>query len=90
VRYFKDVDLNAASLEELETLPGITPDQARKILGGRPYRSMQELERVGIPHDIVEQISPPAIIWLKGSRSGGDARAGAAASAETLTRIQEP
>lgn len=58
------VDLNNGTLAELETLPGITPDDARRILAGRPYRAMRDLERVGIAHDIVEQISPPAIIWL--------------------------
>ncbi len=58
------VDLNNGTLADLETLPGITPDDARRILAGRPYRAMRDLERVGIAHDIVEQISPPAIIWL--------------------------
>ena len=58
------VDLNNGTLAELETLPGITPDAARRVLAGRPYHAMQDLERVGIPHAIVEQISPPAIIWL--------------------------
>jgi competence protein ComEA len=56
------VDLNTASLAQVGTLPGITPEYARKIVDGRPYRSMADLERVGIPHAIVEQISPPAII----------------------------
>lgn len=60
----KIVDLNNGTLAELETLPGITPDDARKILAGRPYRAMRDLERAGIAHEIVEQISPPAIIWL--------------------------
>jgi hypothetical protein len=56
------VDLNAASLAELETLPAITPDYARKIIAGRPYHSMADLRHAGIPDHIVEQISPPAII----------------------------
>jgi hypothetical protein len=36
VRTIKIVELNSASLSELETLPGITPDYARKIIAGRP------------------------------------------------------
>jgi competence protein ComEA len=64
VRQMAVVDLNAASLAELETLPDITPDYARKIITGRPYKSMEELERAGIPHQLVEKISPPAIIRL--------------------------
>ena len=60
------IDLNSASLAELETLPAITPDYARKIIAGRPYQSMSEVERAGIPHAILEQMSPPAIIRLSG------------------------
>jgi len=64
VRQMAVVDLNAASLAQLETLPDITPEYAQKIITGRPYRSMGDLERAGIPHQIVEKISPPAIIRL--------------------------
>jgi len=64
VRHFNVVDVNTASLDDLETLPGITHDYAQKIAAGRPFRTFQELERVGIPHAIVEQISPPAIIRM--------------------------
>jgi hypothetical protein len=68
VHTFKIVELNSASLAELETLPGITPDYARKILAGRPYRAMSELEKAGIPHAIVAEISPPAIIRFEESK----------------------
>jgi len=73
VRQMAVVDLNAASLAELETLPEITPAYAQKIIAGRPYRAMSELERAGIPHQIVENISPPAIIRLteRGSPPAG-------------------
>jgi hypothetical protein len=65
VHYFSTVDLNTASLAELETLPGITSDYADQIVAGRPYGSMHELERTGIPRAILDQISPPAIIRLE-------------------------
>jgi hypothetical protein len=65
VDYSSTVDLNTASLAKLETLPGITADYAQRILANRPYRSMQELERTGIPRTILDQVSPPAIIQLE-------------------------
>ena len=60
----KVVELNSATLQELETLPGITPDFARKIVAARPYQSMADLSRTGIPRNILDEISPPAVIRL--------------------------
>ncbi len=62
VQTLRVIDLNSASLAELETLPGVTPDYARKIIAGRPFESMNDVERAGIPHQLLEQITPPAMI----------------------------
>jgi hypothetical protein len=64
----KVVELNSATLAEVETLPGITPDYAQKIIAGRPYQSMADLARTGIPRSILDDISPPAVI--RTSRGG--------------------
>jgi hypothetical protein len=56
------IDLNTAPVEALETLPGITPDYARKIVKGRPYKDRSDLERAGIPHDVAQRLGPPAMI----------------------------
>lgn len=40
------VDLNRASIEELESLPGIGPALARRIVEGRPYASVDALLNV--------------------------------------------
>ena len=56
------IDLNTASEAELQTLPGITADYARKIVAGRPYTERKDLERAGIPHDVAERLGPPAVI----------------------------
>jgi hypothetical protein len=67
------VDLNTAQLADLQTLPGITPDYARKIMAGRPYRSFRDVvEHTGIPQQVVDQISPPAIIRTVEGRSSLD------------------
>jgi hypothetical protein len=58
----KVVELNSATLAEIETLPGITPDYARKIIAGRPYQSIADLARTGVPRSILDDISPPAVI----------------------------
>ncbi|BDU74378.1 ComEA family DNA-binding protein [Mesoterricola silvestris] len=39
----KQVDINAASAKELQTLPGITPELAAKIIAGRPYVTKSHL-----------------------------------------------
>ena len=58
----KVVELNTATQAEIETLPGITPEYARKIIAGRPYQTMSDLARTGIPRAILDEISPPAMI----------------------------
>ncbi len=37
------LDINTASKEELEKLPGIGPATSQKIIDGRPYRAKNEL-----------------------------------------------
>ena len=40
------MNLNTASQAELEALPGIGPALAKAIIAGRPYRSVDDLQRV--------------------------------------------
>ena len=39
------VNINTASTTDLETLPGIDPAAAARIIGGRPYKNSIELEK---------------------------------------------
>lgn len=40
------VDVNSADVETLETLPGIGPTLANRIVAGRPYKNASDLEKV--------------------------------------------
>jgi competence protein ComEA len=40
------INLSTATPAELEALPGIGPVIGRRIIEGRPYRSIEELDRV--------------------------------------------
>ena len=50
------VDLNTASQQELEALPGVGEATAKKIIAGRPYSSVGDLARAGVPKSTVEKI----------------------------------
>jgi competence protein ComEA len=52
-------NINTANAAQLEALPGIGPVIARRIIEGRPYRSVDDLDRVkGIGKERLEVIRP--------------------------------
>ena len=53
------LDLNNASIEALQDIPGIGPAMARRIIDARPFQSADELRRVkGIGPKRTEQLRP--------------------------------
>jgi len=54
----KKLDLNTATADELGELPGVGPVTLKKILDGRPYKAVADLEKAGVPTKTIEGITP--------------------------------
>lgn len=53
------VNINTATQEELDTVPGIGPTRALQIIANRPYATVDDLERVyGIVRQQVDEMRP--------------------------------
>lgn len=51
------VDLNRATQEELQSVPGIGAATAKKIIAGRPYSSVNDLSKSGLSAKQIQGIS---------------------------------
>ena len=57
------VNINTATLEQLETLPGIGPARARLIIEHRTYSSVDDLKRIkSIPGNVIEDLRPLVLV----------------------------
>lgn len=52
------IDLNKATEEELQDLPGVGEATAKKIVEGRPYKSVDELAKHGVRASTIAKIAP--------------------------------
>jgi competence protein ComEA len=52
------IDLNTASEKDLESIKGVGPATAKKIIAGRPYTSVEDLKKAGIPEKTIESMKP--------------------------------
>ncbi len=52
------VDLNTASAHQLDTLKGIGPATAKKIMANRPYTSVDDLAKAGLSAKEIETLKP--------------------------------
>lgn len=53
------LNLNSATLEQLEALPDVGPVLAKRLLEGKPYRSLADLDRVkGVGKSTLEKLAP--------------------------------
>jgi DNA uptake protein ComE-like DNA-binding protein len=55
----RPINVNRATEAELEAMPGVGPVIARRVIAGRPYRSVDDFDRVkGIGKKRLEEIRP--------------------------------
>ena len=52
------VDINSASQADLEKLPGVGAATAKKIIAGRPYQSVADLQKAGVSKKTIDKITP--------------------------------
>ncbi len=62
------IDLNSASASDLDSIPGVGPATAKKIIAGRPYGSVADLKKAGISGKQFDQISP--MVTVRGGAVG--------------------
>jgi DNA uptake protein ComE-like DNA-binding protein len=48
--------LNHGSEQQLQRLPGVSKSTARKIIGARPYTSVDDLKRAGISQKVIDSV----------------------------------
>ncbi len=77
------MDINSASAEELDKLPGVGPARAKAIISHRPYNGKDDLaQRKVIPQNVYDQIKDKII-----ARQGaGQAPSGPAGSASATAK----
>lgn len=87
------VDLNTGSQADLEKLPAVGPATARKIIAARPYSSVADLSKAGVPAKTIQTITPMVTVSRAAAAAAG-AGAGSARStpvpAPTPTQSQSP
>ncbi len=69
------VDINTATEAELAKLPGVNKTNARRIIAGRPFLSVQDLIRVGLSQKAINRLKPEAA-----APGGGKTKTGASAT----------
>ena len=82
------VDLNTASQQELENLPGIGEATAKKIVAGRPYSKVADLEKAGVPKGTVDKIRKLVTVSKSSAKSESSAAA-ASSSAKTSEKATQ-
>jgi DNA uptake protein ComE-like DNA-binding protein len=55
----KAVDINKASLDDLKKVPGLDEGLAKKVIGGRPFKNVDELlSKKILSKDVFDKVKP--------------------------------
>jgi competence protein ComEA len=57
-----EIDLNAGTVTELKTIPGVSDNEAKRIVANRPYTTMSDLSRAELPAATIATITSMATI----------------------------
>ena len=63
------VDINTATAAQLEQVPGIGSTYAQKIIAKRPYATLKDLSKTGIPASRLEKMLPQLTVTQKAAAS---------------------
>ena len=78
------IDLNTATQQELENLPGVGEATAKKIIAGRPYSKVSDLEKAGVPKSTIDKIkSQVTVSKTKAASSESSAKSSSSKSSSS-------
>jgi competence protein ComEA len=81
------LDLNKATEQEMaDTLPGVGPATAKKIVAGRPYTSVDDLAKAGVPAKTIEAIRSHVTVEPAAAPAGSTAKAKAKAKTKATEK----
>jgi competence protein ComEA len=80
------IDLNKATAEELEELPMVGAATSKKIIEGRPYSKIDDLEKAGVPARVITAIRSKVHV---GETTAGKAKSKAAGAGEPKAKSEK-